>query len=191
MKKTLLLAITVILVLFAGCTTAPSGTAAPGAGLSATPSPSYTVPPNALPMNGSVRLGNDTHAITVSVDATSFEISPETPGVYAVTIYVAAKNTGKDPIKYTWFSTLTDLNGNKYGGIGISHGGNGARTEWILPNFTEEARDYVEVPSNQSLSALAGGAVLDVDFMEQKVNVTPSLIPDYHVTWVIDPDTIR
>jgi hypothetical protein len=141
-------------------------------------------------MNASVTLGNATHQVTVSID--SFELAAGSePGNYTVTIYVAAHNTGKDPVKYVWFSKLADLNGNSYGGIGVSHGGNGARSEWILPNGTEAARDYVDVNSNQDLAALQKGAVLDVYFIEQQVNATYSLVPDYHVTWAVDPGTIK
>jgi len=197
MKKILILALSVVLVLVAGCTTTSPGTTAATTTTTTVPvtvSPTSTVsqsyPANALPMNASVTLGNATHQITASID--SFELAAGSePGNYTVTIYVAARNTGKDPVKYVWFSKLTDLNGNSYGGIGVSHGGNGARTEWILPNGTEAARDYVDVDSNQGLTALTHGAVLDVYFIEQQVNATYSLVPDYHVTWAIDPGTIQ
>jgi hypothetical protein len=188
MKKIFVLTVTVFLILFAGCTTASPGSSGPGAVPNVATLPTYTVPADALPMNASVSLGNATHGVSVSVD--SFELNPQSDGKTTVTIYVAAKNTGKDPIKFVWFSKLTDLNGNSYGGIGLSHAGNGARPNWILPNNSEAARDYVVVDSSQELAALAKGAVLDVYFVEQKVNVTPTLIPDYHVTWVIDPGTI-
>ncbi len=188
--KTLLCATAVILLSVAGCTTTSPGNPAPAAVLTPAPLPTLAMPADALPMNGSVRLGNDTHAITVSLD--SFEVDPQTePGKHTVTIYVAAKNTGTDPLMYVWFSRLTDLHGNQYGGIGLSHAGSGARTWWIAPNTSEAARDYVVVNSDQGLAALARGAVLDVYFMEQKVNTTHSLVPDYHVSWVIDPGTIR
>jgi hypothetical protein len=184
MKKILVIALSVILVFIAGCTTdSPANPASP------TPSPIYTVPAGALPMNASVPLGNASHGVSVSVD--SFELNPQSDGKTTVTIYVAANNTGTDPVKFIWFSNLTDLNGNSYGGIGISHGGNGARPNWIQPGHAEAARDYVVVNSGQELAALANGAVLDVYFMEQRVNVTPTMIPDYHVTWVIDPGTIK
>jgi hypothetical protein len=107
-----------------------------------------------------------------------------------IDIYVVAKNTGKDMIRYTWFSKLTDLNGNTYGGIGLSHGGDGARTFWRPPGAAEAARDYVNVNSDQDLAVLSKGAILDVYFMEYKQNQTLSLIPDYHVTWVVDPGAI-
>jgi hypothetical protein len=184
MKKILLCGITVILILITGCTTASPGTSVPVT--TTTPS---VIPSDALPMNGTLKLGNDTHSITVSID--SFEIDTQSePGKHTVTIYVAANNTGIDPIKYVWFSKLTDINGNSYGGIRESHGGSGARTAWIPVNFSEAARDYVEVNSDSALANLTKGAVLDVYFMEQQVNVTPSVVPDYHVAWVIDPGTI-
>ena len=187
MKKILIFTFAAILVLVAGCTTSP-GVPAPVP--TATPLPAYAIPADALPMNGSITLGNATHQITASVD--SFEVSPNAgPGNHTVTIYVNAKNTGNDLIKYTWFSELTDLNGNAYGGDGISHGGNGARSEWIIPNTSEAARDYVIVNSDRGLAALANGAVLDVYFYEQKADGTHPLIPDYHITWIIDPDIIR
>ncbi len=128
MKKILILALSVVLVLVTGCTT-PSGNPAP---VTATPTPTYTVPPDALPMSGSISLGNATHQITASID--SFEVTSNAePGTHTVTIYVNAKNTGIDPIMYTWFSKLTDLNGNAYGGNGVSHSGNGARSPDDLP----------------------------------------------------------
>ena len=173
MKTIALLALAIILCI-AGCT-APS---APG-------SPVPPAQENVLPMNASTTLGTGNHTTLVSID--SFEISPQADGKQTLTIYVAAKNTGTDPVKYVWFSKLTDLSGTSFGGIGVSHAGNGARSSWILPNNTEAARDYVVVDSAQELAALNKGATLDVYFMEQKANVTPTLIPDYHVTWKVDP----
>lgn len=188
MKKILILALSVILALVAGCTTASPGNSLPVASAPATPQPTLSIPSTALPMNGTMILGNATHQITASID--SFEVNPQPDGKQTLTIYVAARNTGKDPIKFVWFSKLTDLYGNTYGGIGLSHGGNGARSAWIMPNFSELARDYVTVDNSNALADLNKGAILDVWFMEQKMNVTPTLIPDYHVTWVINPGSI-
>jgi hypothetical protein len=141
-------------------------------------------------MNGAIVLGNATHQITASID--SFEVSPQSePGNYTVTIYVDAKNTGTDPLMYVWFSKLTDLNGNAYGGNGVSHAGNGARSRMIYPNTSEAARDYVVINSDQGLAALGKGAVLDMYFYEQVANVTHSVLPDYHVTWVVNPGKIH
>jgi hypothetical protein len=197
MKKALFLAITVILVLIAGCTTTSPSNSATVAVTAVTPTPTLVIPAGALPMDASVRLGNDTHSITVSICNVSscegtpgFSIDPLTSsGKQTLSVYVNARNTGKDLIRYTWFSKLTDLNGNSYGGIGLSHGGYGARMFWRSPGQSEEARDYVDV-SNQSLAELSQGAILDVYFMEYKQNQTLSLIPDYHVTWVVNPGVI-
>ena len=115
MKKILILALSVFLVIAAGCTGTSPGTPSPSAVPTATPLPTLAIPAGALPMNGSVVLGNSTHNINVSID--SFEIGDRSEtGNYTVTIYVAAHNTGTDPIKYTWFDKLTDINGNSYRG---------------------------------------------------------------------------
>ena len=188
MRKTVfaLIAILTILLVSAGCTSAPSSSESQSL-ISATPE-AYTVPQTALPMKTILPLGNATTPFNVSID--SFEIKPNDDNTSStITIYVAAKNTGKQQIKFVWFSELTDMNGNSFGGIGISHGGNGARTAWIPPNNTEMARDYVVV-DNSEVTTLAKGAVLDVYFMQQQDNVTHSMVPDYHVTWVVDPGAI-
>jgi len=192
MRKIALFAIAVIFLVIAGCTTTPVATSPAGTTAPVTTIPTKNIPENALPMTSVVSLGNATHGISVWID--SFELAPQDDNSIQIVVYVAAKNTGKDPIKFVWFSKLTDKNGNAYGGIGWSHNGNGARTAWILPNSTEVARDFVVVDSAEHLAAFRDKAVLDVYFMEQKVeqkaNVTPILKPDYHVTWAIDPGTI-
>jgi len=182
----------VILLLIAGCTTIPSDTGAhqptsPVPELSV-PTPSVTVVPNpVLPMNAQVVLGTKENPFTASID--SFEVdSPSEPGQQTITIYVAVKNNGTEPIQLVWFSRLTDISGKIYGGIGISHGGTGARSGLIYPNMTEAARDYVVVPE-ADFAQLSKGAILDVYFMEKKSD-TLSLVPDYHVRWAIDPAVI-
>ena len=179
MKSVLIfLAIAAIIVCTAGCTSpsSPPASSLPGA-------------QNALPMNGSTVLGTGSHTTLVSLN--SFEVTPPGPdGNQTITIYVAAKNTGNDSVRYIWFSKITDINGKTYGGIGVSHGGHGARTAAIQPNNTEAARDYVMTDSAQDLATINKGALLDVYFMEQKDNVTQAQVPDYHVTWKLDPDSI-
>jgi len=170
--KTLLIFLAIaLMVCIAGCTSSPP-------------------PQNALPMNGSTVLGSGNHTTLVSIN--SFEVTP--PGIdgnQTITIYVAAKNTGTDPVRYIWFSQITDASGKTYGGIGVSHSGHGARTAEIQPNTTEAARDYVVTGSAADLQTInKGGAFLDVYFMEQKDNVTQAQVPDYHVTWKLDPDSI-
>jgi hypothetical protein len=140
-------------------------------------------------MDAQVVLGTGGKQFTASVD--SFEIdSPSEPGKQTITIYVAVKNTGTVPVQLVWFSRLTDVSGKIYGGIGISHGGNGARSGLIYPNITEAARDYVIVPE-EDFAQLSRGAIMDVYFMEKKSDTDRiSLVPDYHIRWAIDPAVI-
>ena len=191
MKKILILIFLAGIVLAAGCTSAPANTGPSTPGPVPTSPAGPAVPAGALPMNG-----HDIHKTpntTFDVWVDSFETgSPDGNGVRPLTIYVAAKNTGTGPLRMVWFSKLTDIYGNTYGGIGISHGGNGARTDWIKPNTTEAARDYINIYSADDLATLSKGAVLDVYFMEKPSdNGSVSMIPDYHTSWIIDPGTIH
>ncbi|MDD4138402.1 MAG: hypothetical protein PHT99_11015 [Methanoregula sp.] len=189
MKTMILFVLMVSLLVIAGCTT-------PGPDSGSPAIPSVTLPgvqataANALPMDRHVTLGSGNKTVDVSID--SFEVGPEEiTGIRIVTIYIAAHNTGTGPVMMVWFSKLTDQTGTPYGGFGISHDGNGARTRWIAVNGTEAARDYIVVPSNQALALLSKGAVLDVYFMDKPSDDAPvSDVPDYHVTWTIDPGTI-
>jgi hypothetical protein len=192
MYKILSFACAAVLVLFAGCTTISPDTGTPQpvspVPTSSIPAPSVTATSGSLlPMDAAVVLGTGEKQFTVSID--SFEIDPPSePGKQTITIYIAAKNTGTEPIQLVWFSRLTDVTGTIYGGIGISHGGNGARSGLITPNVTEAARDYVVVPE-ADFERLSRGAILDVYFMEKKSD-TVSLVPDYHVRWAVDPGKI-
>jgi hypothetical protein len=192
MYKILSFACAAVLVLFAGCTTISPDTGTPQpvspVPTSSIPAPSVTATSGSLlPMDAAVVLGTGEKQFTVSID--SFEIDPPSePGKQTITIYIAAKNTGTEPIQLVWFSRLTDVTGTIYGGIGISHGGNGARSGLITPNVTEAARDYVVVPE-ADFEKLSRGAILDVYFMEKKSD-TVSLVPDYHVRWAVDPGKI-
>jgi len=197
MNKILLFSCAAILVLVAGCTTISpdTGTPQPVSPVPTTPVPTSPVPTPGvtevsnpvLPMDAEVVLGTGEKQFTVWID--SFEIDPPSePGKQTITIYVAAKNTGTEPVQLVWFSRLTDVAGKIYGGIGISHGGTGARSGLITQNVTEAARDYVVVPV-EDFEKLSRGAVLDVYFMEKK-SETVSLVPDYHVRWSVDPEII-
>jgi hypothetical protein len=191
MKNILILIFLAGIVLAAGCTSAPANTGPSTPGPVPTGPAELAAPAGALSMNG-----HDIHKTpntTFEVWVDSFEPgSPDGNGVRPLTIYVAAKNTGTGPLRMVWFSKLTDINGNTYGGIGISHGGNGARTDWIKPNNTEAARDYINIYSAEDLATLSKGAILDVYFMEKPSDTVPvSMIPDYHTSWIIDPGTIR
>lgn len=189
----------ICLLLAAGCTSAPAQNTsqstmphspAPTGGTLGIPTSVVTIAPGtALPMNAEVALGSAQKPFNVSID--SIEVDPQTePGKRTITIYVGAKNTGDDLIMLTWFSKLTDATGKSYGGIGVSHAGSGARTRNITPNWTEMARDYVVVDSDEGFAALANGAILDVYFIEQP-KADGSTKPDYHTAWVIDPGVIR
>jgi hypothetical protein len=188
MKKTLLLVILACLLLIAGCTTPSSN-----------PGQSPSVPVMSNPLAQGKSLAMTEHAVHTTPNTTfevwidSFEVGTvQDNGEQELTIYVAAKNTGTGPLRMVWFCKLTDPNGKTYGGIGISHGGNGARSDWIKPNQTEAARDYVIIRSDRDLAALAKGAVLDVYFMEKPSDDIPvAKTPDYHTSWIIDPNAIR
>lgn len=189
MNKILLFGCAAILMLVAGCTTISSDTGTPQPA-SPVPTPSVTAVSNpVLPMDAQVVLGTGEKQFTASFD--SFEIDPPSePGKQTITIYVAVKNTGTVPVQLVWFSRLTDVSGKIYGGIGISHGGNGARSGLIYPNTTEAARDYVVIPE-ADFAQLSRGAILDVYFMEKKSDADSiSLVPDYHIRWAVDPAVI-
>ncbi len=187
MNKFLLLGCAAILVLIAGCTTPSTEIITPP---TTSPVPATTVTTVAnpvLPMDAEVVFGTGDKQFTTWID--SFEIDPPSePGKQTITIYVAVKNTGTEPVQLVWFSRLTDVTGKIYGGIGISHDGNGARSGLITPNVTEAARDYIVV-SNEDFEKLSRGALLDVYFMEKKSD-TVSLVPDYHARWSVDPAII-
>jgi hypothetical protein len=187
MKKIVIFAITVCVLLVAGCTTTPStstGTVNPVPTF-----PGKISPDEVLPMNGTVTLGTGNNTLEVSLY--SIEVDPsEGSDNKTITIYVLARNSGTTPRQFVWFSKLTNVYGNSFGGIGISHQGNGARSAWISPGRGEAARDYVVIRSGEAFATLSKGAVLDVYFME-KTSDTISMTPDYHVAWTVDPGVIR
>jgi hypothetical protein len=157
------------------------------------------LPASVDPLTQGKPLPMDGHAVHTTPNTTfevwidSFEIGEVGEnGEQELTIYVAAKNTGTGPLRMTWYSKLTDLNGKTYGGIGISHGGSGARSKWITPEMTEAARDYVIVRSDRDLAALKKGGVLDVYFFEKPDDAAPiGNVPSYHTAWTIDAGAIR
>lgn len=188
MKNIAILAITVCVLLVAGCTTTPA-TITPSGQVSPVPtSPDKASQVPVLPMDGNVTLGSGNNTMEVSLD--SIEVDPSTDsGNKTITIYVLARNTGTTPRQFVWFSKLTNTNGNSFGGIGISHLGSGARTSEILPTNGEAARDYIEIRSAESFATLSKGAVLDVYFMD-RTSGKNSMVPDYHVAWTVNPGVI-
>lgn len=192
MKIPAVILILISILLAAGCVSPASSPATPGATTPSIPvSVSSLTQDKPLPMDAHVTHTTPNTTFEVWID--SFEVgSVQENGDQELTIYVAAKNTGNQPIRMVWFCKLTDVNGKTYGGIGVSHGGNGARTDLIKPNWTEAARDYVNIRSDRDLAALKQGAVLDVYFMEKpSEDVALSLEPDYHTRWTINPGAIR
>jgi hypothetical protein len=193
MKKTAILVILFSLLLVAGCTTQPSTPGSSGTGSSLPMSANPLVQGKSLPMNEHITFGSGNKTFDASIY--SLEVGPvQENGDQVISIYMAAKNTGSDRLRLVWYCKLTDLNGKTYGGIGISHAGSGARSNWLEPNggLPELARDYVVVRSDRDLATLKNGAVLDVYFMEKLSDDIPvSDKPDYHASWIINPETIH
>ena len=180
MKNIAILVITVCVLLVAGCTTTPSTT---------TPSVTVSPVPTILPMGGKTIIGTGNTTMEISLDTIAAS-SPTDANNRTIDIYVLARNNGTVPQKFVWFSKLTNMNGNSFGGIGISHKGSGARSGEISPGWGEAARDYIEIHSDESFATLSKGAVLDVYFMDRMDNKS-SMVPDYHVAWMINPGVIQ
>jgi hypothetical protein len=191
MKETATLVILVSLLLITGCTSQQSPGGSSGSGLSLPMSADPLVQGKPLPMTGNITLGSGNRTFNVFIE--SIEVDPvKENGDQTITIYVVAQNQGTEPIDMVWFSKLTDLNGKTYGGIGISHNGNGARPKTLWPGMGDAARDYVPIRSDRDLTTLAKGAVLDVYFMNKISDDAPvSNIPDYHASWIIEPGMIH
>ena len=165
-----------------------AGCSAPAALPAATGTPAGE---KVLPMSGNTTFVSGNTTMNVFLHSIELDAKSENESGRTVTIYVAAENTGKEKTMLVWFSKLTDVNGNSYGGITVSHGGNGARTGWIQPGYTEAARDFINQLTNQDLGVLSKGAVLDVYFFEKDGTTgTLSAEPVYHVAWTIEPGAI-
>jgi len=195
MKIIIVCAIIVSALLIAGCTTISSGnitatpTSSAGTSIPVQTAFSGSVSGNILPMEAVVALGTAEKPFNASIYSIEMDQQTE-PGKHTISIFIGATNTGTQPRNLTWFSRLTDINGKTYGGIGVSHAGTGARTRNIPVNVTEAARDYIVINSDKDFTTLSQGALLDVYFMEPKSEGSP-LIPDYHVTWGINPGMIK
>ncbi|PKL70136.1 MAG: hypothetical protein CVV30_01860 [Methanomicrobiales archaeon HGW-Methanomicrobiales-1] len=189
MKTIAILAIMVCVLLVAGCTTSPSMTTPPGTVSPVPTFPGKALPDTILPMDGMATLGTGNNSMQVSLY--SIEIDPPVNADNrTINIYVLARNNGTGLRQFVWFSKLTNIYGNSFGGIGISHLGSGARSGKISSGWGDAARDYVVIHSDESFATLSKGAVLDVYFMDRTSNQT-SMVPDYHVAWTIDPGVIK
>jgi hypothetical protein len=190
MRNIAILAITVCVLLIAGCTTTPATTTPSGQVTPVMTFPGKTSLDPVLPMNGTATLGSGNKTMEVSLY--NIEVVPPSDNstTRTITINVLAGNNGTTLRQFVWFSKLTNMNGNSFGGIGISHSGSGARSGKIPPGMAEIPRDYIEIRSAESLATLSNGALLDVYFMERTNNET-SMVPDYHVAWAVDPGVIK
>ena len=97
MNKILVLACAAVLMLVAGCTTTSPDNVTPQP---TSPVLTTTVTPvenPVLPMDAEVVFGTGDKQFTAWID--SFEIDPPSePGKQTITIYVAVKNTGTEPV---------------------------------------------------------------------------------------------
>lgn len=191
MKSIAGIIILLCLVCAAGCTTTSPVTGPVSSGPSLPTSVDSLSQKTPLPMSGHATVTTRNGSFEAWID--SFELGQvEADGNQELTIYIAVRNKGTQALRMTWFCKLTDAKGKSYGGIGVSHGGNGARSGWIPPNVYEAARDFVNIQSDRDVEALTKGGTLDVYFMENPSDDVPiSTVPDYHLRWTVDPGAIR
>ena len=166
------------LILAAGCT---SGTGSNGT----------TVPSSAAGASGQaavdqdrvISLSNGTYSFNASIDQISTTVLPS--GSHEVDIFVRVTDTGTTPLQLQWYSTLTNAKGSSFGGIGVSHGGDGSETPPLGPGQPASGRDYVTITSDQDYQSLKNGAALTVNFFtEPSGNQTPA---SFSATWTLDP----
>jgi len=145
----------IAIALAAGCTSVPSGSTA--AGTAQNPAASGT---SVLDRTETAVLANGTYAVNATIDSISVENTDD--GGHRVDIYISARNAGTAPVQLLWYSQLTAANGDTFGGVGISHDGNGAVTAILRPGESNEARDYVSIDTDKEYAELSEGATLDV-----------------------------
>jgi len=176
MKRIALLAFAFFLVLVAGCSTTPA--------VSPTSPGSSTSPASVYEQPSVITSGN--YSFTSYID--HFEVDSKDSGKYIVNIYLRVTNTGDEANRMVLYSTLTDKNGLSHGGVGVSHGGSGARTFVFYPNSTGTMRDYVTIESEKDYAALKqGGAILDVVYANQTAPLEP--IANLTSRWTLPPST--
>jgi uncharacterized protein YcfL len=172
MKTIVLVAITLCLILVAGCTTGQSNSG---------------VPAQSLKMNEPAVLQNGSYTVTTLID--HIDVDSSKPGKKIIDIYIRAINSGTQPIQLVWYSKITDQAGVSHGGIGVSHGGSGAETPPLDPGSSATVRDYVVIESDADFAALARGGTLDVSFIGQQTESDPRV--NFHASWLIDPNRIK
>lgn len=151
----LVIVLALALALAAGCTAASSGSTP-----AVTPRPTTAAGTPVLAQSEMAVLTNGTYAVNATIDKISIDQSDE--GGRQVDIYINAKNSGKDPVQLQWYSQLTAADGTTFGGVGISHDGDGAETAVLQPGVSGEARDYVNIDTDEEYARLSKGATLEV-----------------------------
>lgn len=145
----------IAIALAAGCTSVPSGSTA--AGTAQNPAASGT---SVLDRTETAVLTNGTYAVNATIDSISVEKTDA--GGHRVDIYIRAGNAGTAPVQLRWYSRLTTANGDTFGGVGISHGGDGAETAILRPGESDEARDYVNIDTDTEYAEFSERATLEV-----------------------------
>jgi hypothetical protein len=168
MEKIVLLALSVSLMLVAGCSTIPVTQSSSSDGLK---------------MNEIAQIKNGDYVLNASIN--SIAVDNQGTDNRLIDIYIKVKNTGTKTANLIWFSKITDRTGKSYGGIGISHGGSGAVSGQVDPGDTSIARDYIRINSDRDYAELAKGATLDVFFVEQ--DTASGQKTTYQRSWTIEP----
>jgi hypothetical protein len=179
MRKSILCTFAILgisLILVAGCTsstgTPNTSASSPGAAGNA-----------AAGQEQVVTLVNGTYAFNASIYDITTTALPS--GRHQVNIFVTVTNAGKTPVQLRWFSTLTNAEGVSFGGVGVSHGGNGAETPPLMPGISATGRDYITIDSDQDYQTLSKGTTLTVNFVtEPSNNQTPV---SFSTAWILDP----
>ena len=152
----------IAIALAAGCTSAPLGSTASG-----TAQPATGTGSSALAQTQTAVLTNGTYAINATIDTITVDRTDD--GSHQVNIYINAKNAGTAPVQLQWYSQLTAADGTTFGGVGISHDGDGAETNILGPGQAEEARDYVSIDTSREYAKLENGATLTVYFATEPI----------------------
>lgn len=134
-----------------------------------------------------VVLTNGSCTFTASVD--KFATSSQGAGGHTVDVYIRAADSGSRPVTLRWYSMLTTTGGKSYGGIGVSHGGNGAVTRLLEAGYSETPRDYVVIDSDRAFTSLSDGGILSVTFFCNAGDAAGDQLLQAH--WALLPGSIQ
>lgn len=172
------------LIFAAGCTsTSPTSTTGTGTPAVSSTTPLATAGGNLPGQREIAVLTNGTYAVNASIEQISVDKSDS--GAHTVDIYINAKNVGKEPVRLHWYSRITGTDGASFGGVGISHNGDGAETGSLGKGESETARDYVVIDSDKEYAALSQGATLEV-FITTEPLKTESPV-SFTAAWSLNP----